>query len=195
VGVAVNPGTFVYVVTNAYYGNQVHVIDTLTNSVAAPAFSVALSSPWGITFRPDGARGFVAGIGSNRLGIIDPGANSYLGETYTGAAPFEAVVSPDGARVYVTNVNGHSVSVINAVTYANIVDVPVGTNPYGIAINAAGTLVYAVNRTSETVSVIDTASNTVVGTVNLPRQRPLGIDLNLAGTLACRELRQRHRLD
>ncbi|MBP8296110.1 MAG: hypothetical protein KAX84_08380, partial [Burkholderiales bacterium] len=186
VGVAVNPaGTFVYVVTNAYYGNQVHVIDTLTNSVAAPAFSVALSSPWGITFRPDGARGFVAGIGSNRLGIIDPGANSYLGETYTGAAPFEAVVSPDGARVYVTNVNGHSVSVINAVTYANIVDVPVGTNPYGIAINAAGTLVYAVNRTSETVSVIDTASNTVVGTVNLPvGSSPLGIDLNLAGTLA-----------
>jgi YVTN family beta-propeller protein len=45
--------------------------------------------------------------------------------------------------------------------------IPVGISPYGIAVHPKGTFVYIVNFGGNTVSVLDTATDTVIATIQV----------------------------
>ena len=81
----------------------------------------------------------------------------------------DAVRAQQGPFVYVPNFFDNNVSVIdtptNAVTGSAI---PVGSFPAAAAVRGDGSLVYVTNSgSSGSVSVINTATNTVVATVNV----------------------------
>jgi YVTN family beta-propeller protein len=121
-------------------------------------------------------------------------------------APSGLSVTPDGTRVYVALNLANAVAVINTATSAIVTRVPVGTYPYTTMVSADGAKVYVTNwggkiptpsdvtdgmnpvvvdpRTgipvSGTVSVIDTASNSVVKTIDVGLH-PTGMALSPSG--------------
>lgn len=111
-------------------------------------------------------------------------ANTKLIEIPVGEEPRSVVITPNKAFAYVTNQVSGTVSVIDLNSQAKTVDIPVGAEPYGIALTPDATRAYVANSASNTVSIIDTASNTVVGTINIPGVQPRGVAItnNNGGT-------------
>jgi len=72
------------------------------------------------------------------------------------------------------------VVVIDGFTNSVMATIPVGLDPYGkrVGVDAAEDRIYVVNTGSNNMSVIDTSSNTVVATVDLGLNQPIGLDLN-----------------
>ncbi len=64
---------------------------------------------------------------------------------------------------------------INTATNTVIATIPVGTAPHGVAITPDGAFAYVGNEYSNTVSVIDTATNTLVDTVQGVAVAPEGV--------------------
>ena len=132
-------GPFLYV-PNAG-DNTVSVIDTSTNTTAAP----------NIRF---GGAPFAAG----GLAIGTPSAAPNIP---VGSAPFSAGVRGDQSFVYVTNISSNNVSVIDTSTNSVVATVGVGVNPFVAAVSPNGTFVYVSNNGASSVSVINAATNTV----------------------------------
>jgi YVTN family beta-propeller protein len=111
-----------------------------------------------------------------------------------GGSPFTVAITPNGALAYVTNADTTSsvsstVAVINTATNSLVTFVTVGTQPHGVAITPDGAFAYVSNFYNDSVSVIDTASNTVVDTVQGVAQSPEGVAITLrrdALTSRCR---------
>jgi YVTN family beta-propeller protein/autotransporter-associated beta strand protein len=197
-------GPFLYV-PNAD-DNTVSVIDTSTNTTAAPnirfggapfaAGGLAIGTPGAAPSIPVGSAPFSAGvrgdqsfvyvtnISSNNVSVIDTGTNSVVATVGVGAFPFVAAVSPNGAFVYVSNNGGSSVSVINAANNSVSATVTVGAAPAGLAITPDGTRVYVANFSSNSVSVIDTATNTVIGAAIPVGNSPTGLAIAPDGSRA-----------
>ena len=123
-----------------------------------------------------------------------------------GAAPSGLTLNGNGSRLYVALNQAHQVAVIDTATRAIVTRIPVGTYPYTTVMSADGSKVYVSNwggkvpgpadftdgmfpvvvdrRTgipvSGTVSVIDTASNTVIKTIEVGLH-PCGMALSPSG--------------
>ena len=83
---------------------------------------------------------------------------------------------PAGPFAYVPNMGDKSVSVIQIPTGTVVSDIAVGSGPWGAAISPDQTQVYVTNSQDNTVSVIDTASNTVLHTIQDPTfSSPMGL--------------------
>jgi YVTN family beta-propeller protein len=165
-----------------YYDNTVSVIDTNTNTVIK-TISVG-SSPRALAVSPDGTHVYVANQNANTVSVIDTNTNMVV-ETI--AVPverpgigrfsyvFDVAVSPDGKYVYVTGTAGSgftstdgTVSVIDTTTYAVSGPYAVGTAATGIAVSPGGSWLYvATELWNSNVMVMETATMTVIGTVDL----------------------------
>src|ERR1051326_6909895 len=154
-GIAANPsGTRVYVLNAA---GVVQVIDTSSNAIVA---EVPVGGTDGsIAVTPDGSRVYVA---SGRVSVIDAATNSVIASfaPETAAVPdifnfaVDVAISPDGARAYVA---------VNTYNYSH---------PVLNAFSATGS-----------IAVVNTATNSVVQTVNL-FSLPGAIALSPDGTRA-----------
>jgi len=154
-GIAANPsGTRVYVLNAA---GVVQVIDTSSNAIVA---EVPVGGTDGsIAVTADGSRVYVA---SGRVSVIDAATNSVIASfaPETAAVPdifnfaVDVAISPDGARAYVA---------VNTYNYSH---------PVLNAFSATGS-----------IAVVNTATNTVVQTVNL-FSLPGAIALSPDGTRA-----------
>ncbi len=178
IGVAVSPdGSRVYV-TNLN-SNTVSVIDTATGQVT-DTIPVGIS-PEGVAVSPDGSRVYVtnqcASSSSNctngTVSVIDTASGLVTASIPVGSEPIGVAVSPDGSHVYVTNFGSNTVSVIDMAT-AVTATIPVGTHPIGVAMSSDGSRVYVASQcviggscANGTVSVIDTASDSVLTTINV----------------------------
>jgi YVTN family beta-propeller protein len=183
-GVAVVPdGKHVYVTNGS--SNTVSVVDTATNMVVA---TIPLGGgPAGVAVTPDGKHVYVAAATAplllGQVSVIDTGSNTVVATvTGVGQNPVEIAITPDGRYAYVTfrppQESGAGVSVIATASNTVVATVGVGfyyTGVHGIAITPDGKHAYVSNITAKTVmgnpvpiqevSVIDTASNTVVASV------------------------------
>jgi YVTN family beta-propeller protein len=103
------------------------------------------------------------------------------------AMPFGIAIAPDKSRLFVTTAGSDSISVIdiprllafartNRRPFANdlsaaanyvVARIPVGRNPRGIVLSPDGKRLYVANRMDDNIGVIDTATNTVVSTIDL----------------------------
>lgn len=103
---------------------------------------------------------------------------SSLGLAVTSAAPV----------AYVSNTDSDEVWVIDMTCQGARAVIPVGNDPRGIDASADGSRVYVANRFDNSVSVIDTASNTVVQTIDLGTSalisatEPYDVAVSAAGT-------------
>ena len=209
-GMVLSPnGELMAVVTGSNFGTRsLHIIDTHTNMLKQ-SISIG-NSFVGVDFSPGGDRIYVGGGASNdvKFFALGPGGAFVPDGTVgiAGAAPSGLAQNADGSRIYVALNLVNQVAVIDTATRAIVTRVPVGTYPYTAVMSADGTKVYVSNwggkipgpgdltdgmfpvvvdqRTgipvSGTVSVIDTATNTVVNTIEVGLH-PCGMALSPSG--------------
>ena len=151
--------------------------------------------PSGMALSADGAKLYVALNGSNTLGVIDTATNTLVDQIGVGNAPRQVVVvgsdayvsneggTPCGQPSYCYTYENLSdntpiiadpttgaattgtVSVVDLTRGSETKEISVGLEPSALYLAADGTLMVA-NSNSDSVSLIDTATNTVVQTVN-----------------------------
>jgi YVTN family beta-propeller protein len=197
------------VVTGSNFNPRaLHLIDVNTRTVKQ-TIGIA-NSFVGVAFSPAGNRIYVGGGASNDVKLFSSAPDGTFAPAGTipiaGAAPSGLSLSADGARLYVALNMTHQVAVIDTATSTIVKRVPVGIYPYTTVVSADGSKVYVTNwggkvpastdftdgmfpvvvdqRTgipvSGTVSVIDTASNTVVKTIQVGLH-PCGMALSPSG--------------
>ncbi len=164
VGIAVHPaGTKIYV--GNYSDSTVSVIDATSLDVTSVTVG---SMPRGIAINSAGTKVYVANGSSGNVSVINTADNTVSTITLSGS-PGGVAINSAGSRLYVSDHStpGH-VWIINAAAPYDVIEtVTVGAHPYGMSMNSNDTRVYVANVNSDTVSVIDTASNSVVDTVNV----------------------------
>lgn len=101
-------------------------LDYSTSTVPQVTRDLSLGDPRGIDWDPDGSRGWVTGMGSNNVVVIDAaGLRSGSSQTIeVGEGPTGVVVHDAQNRVYVLNKFEGSISVINSVTETESARVP-----------------------------------------------------------------------
>jgi YVTN family beta-propeller protein len=116
--------------------------------------------------------------------------NKKLAEIKVQAEPNGVAFLPDGKKAYVANTLAGTVSVIPtnlatpnaapAISQASK-HIPVGIEPYGLALTPNGSKLYVTNSRSNSISVIDTATDTVIKTINAVGFEPRGIAITNNG--------------
>jgi YVTN family beta-propeller protein len=177
-GVAVNPdNTRAYVAnSNADTGegnpDTVSVISVASNTVV-DTITVG-DNPQGVAVHPSGFWVYVVNNSDSTVSVIDAADNTVDGTITVAKGALRAVVSPGGHRLYVANAGDNNVSVVNTVSNLDLMQIPVGTSPAGLDVTPNRSRLYGANTNDPlpgggvgTVSVIDTASNTVVKTIEV----------------------------
>ena len=180
---AITPdGRYGYVVN----GDKIYKFSTATRTLVGQPVAVG-SWPQGIALTPDGKQLFVADYGSSDVYVIGTttGAETVV-PLPVGTKPTQVVVTPDGKDAYFSDTGPGSspgyVSEVSTATDAVVATVQVQDGPGGIAVSPDGKTLYVANFDSGTISVIDTATNTVVSTINAPGgDEPWGLAVSPAG--------------
>jgi YVTN family beta-propeller protein len=209
-GMVVSPdGTELAVVTGSNFSARaLHIIDIATNTLKQ-TIGIG-DSFVGVDFSPAGDRIYVGGNTNNNVAIFSRAADGTFAAQSSIAIPSSAPsglkVSRDGSRLYVALNTSHQLGIIDTATSSLLARVPVGIHPYTTVISADGSKVYVSNwggrvpgpgdvtdgmfpivvdpRTgipvSGTVSVLDTATNTVVKSIEVGLH-PTGMALSPRG--------------
>jgi YVTN family beta-propeller protein len=162
-GLALSPdGSHLYV-TNSF-SDFVSVITTASDAVTA-TIPVGIG-PEGVAVSPDGSQVLVTV--PDALLVIDAVSNAVVATIPVGSNPFGVAITPDGQHAYVASNGSDSVSVVDLGTDSVVATIGM-VQPVAIAIAPGGARAYVTNS-SETfgaISIVDTASNTVIGTVDI----------------------------
>jgi YVTN family beta-propeller protein len=129
-----------------------------------------------VAVTPDGARVYVANLGSDTVSVMDTHTNQVVASVPVGHFPADVAASPDGHRAYVTNRGSNSLSVIDTTTNQVIATVPVGLLPARVAVSPNGHRIYVTASapdgwggyaTYPVADVIDATTNQVMGIINV----------------------------
>src|SRR5579864_6816774 len=105
-------------------GDNVHVIDPLTNKVVGTIEGIAV--PHGTTIAPDGSRVYVTEEPTKTLDVVDAKSLRVIKKVPLSGRPNNLAVSKDGRRVYVGIAQRPgAVDVIDTATLTNIKSIPV----------------------------------------------------------------------
>jgi YVTN family beta-propeller protein len=118
-----------------------------------------------VVVTPDGARAFVANIGSGTVTAIDLAAGKKLADVATGEGAEGIAVG--AGRVWVANRAADRVSAIDPGSLEVVATVTPGTFPIRAEVTPDGRWVLVSNAQSGTISVIDAASAEVARTIEL----------------------------
>ena len=153
VGVAFSPsGDTIYVGGGA--SNDVKIFMAAADGTFAANGTIPVSGgpqPSGLTLDADGSHLYVALNMTHEVAVIDTATRQILARVKVGVYPYTAVISGDGSKVYVSNWGG---KVPGAADFTDGMFPVVVDKRTGIPITG-------------TVSVLDTASNTVVKTIDV----------------------------
>ena len=134
-----------------------------------------------VAVTPDGARAFVANIGSGSVTALDLKAGKSLGDIKTGAGTEGIDVTPDGKQVWVTNREGDSVSILDAKTLAVTGTIGSAAFPIRAKVTPDGRSVLVSNAKSGDLSVLSVAEKKLERRVSLPVQAAEDKDGRLMG--------------
>ena len=168
--VASQDGKWLYV-TNIL-SNTVMVISTTTNSVTATI--VVGSHPVSAIMSPDGKLVYITNEYSNTISVINVATNTVISTIPGVSNPSYLAISPDGSKLYVSD-DLEDVSIVSTVTNSVITTIKLNGGSSGVSISNDGSRVYVANGyagtsntpSSNTVSVINTATNTLIGTIDV----------------------------
>ncbi len=208
-GMVVSPdGTKLAVVTGSNFASRaLHIIDMQTKTLKQ---TIGIGDSFvGVDFSPSGDRIYVGGNTNDNVAVFTAAADGTYAPTSSisipKSAPSGLEVNGDGSKVYVALNTSHQLGVIDTAT-GTVTRVAVGIHPYTTAISADGAKVYVSNwggrvpgptdvtdgmfpivvdpRTgipaTGTVSVVDTATNTVIKTIDVGLH-PTGMALSPNG--------------
>ncbi len=194
----VNTGTNVLAPTP--YGVLLPSTLLLSNSSTAISNPATGSSPYSVSWSPDGIYIATANEGNNTVSIINvlanPSSPSTVSTISVGSTPNSLSWSPNGTYLAVANSGSNTVSIINVANTAAptvLSTIPVGTNPLFVAWSANNQYIAVANNTSNTVSIISVAypaAATIVSTIALSggsspealAWSPVGLYLAVANT-------------
>jgi YVTN family beta-propeller protein len=144
--------------------NRVSIVDPSNGSVTpvhlnghinyavspGPPSEIALSlaQPTDVRFTPNGAKAYVAALGSNKLGVLDGNTAAVTGRIAVGQGPSGLAMAADGSRLYVLNRFDNTISVVSPASDAVVATVSVGFDPTPAAIKAGRPFLYDAARTS-----------------------------------------------
>jgi YVTN family beta-propeller protein len=152
------------------------VIDTKTRTVRPTPVTVG-SVPEAAAWTPNGRFAFVTNPFDGTVSIFSVAANvNFSSASPVGLFPAGVVASPDAKLIYVANSGSDTISVLDA---RNGAPSPGGAivvpgEPFGLTISPDGSRLYATSIGSGDLTMIDTATRTVLDSVNIGCQ-PSGV--------------------
>ena len=120
-----------------------------------------------VAVSPDGARAYVANMGSGSVGVFDLAAGRKLTDIAVGGQPEGIAVTSDGKRLWVANRTGDTVQVIDAATGRVLAKRPTGKTPIRVAISPDGRHATTSNFGAGTISVFDAATARPLRTITV----------------------------
>jgi YVTN family beta-propeller protein len=175
ISVSVNPGKGEAYATNCLT-TSLSVINMDSNSVAEmvdigrdPAkISKTIKGEGMVGVAVNTATGMVYTVDhtTSTVSVFDPAKKSITAKIPVGNNPWSAAVNPSLGKVYVMNRGDGSISVINADSHTIEDTIKTGSQP--IAMTFVGYKGYVTNCGSNNVSVINLATNSQLGTIDLP---------------------------
>jgi YVTN family beta-propeller protein len=136
-------------------------VDVAAGKVAA-SFDTDQEISHMVVVTPNGARAFVASIGSGSVTAIDLAAGKRLKSVPTGAGAEGIAITPDGKEVWITNRAADTVSVVNASSLEIMKEIPSKSFPIRAKATPDGKHVLVSNAKSGDVAVFDVASKSEV---------------------------------
>src|ERR1022692_689149 len=176
--IAFTPDGSVAYVTNhdANPGSVIFVIDVpnrkLLTTIPTDAF------PASVAVTPDGSTVWVPNRGDSTITIIDTLTNTVTARI-AADYPTGVAFNPTGTRAYVAeaelgSANGY-LRVFDVSSTATIARIPVGNLPHVVKVTPSGHDVFVTNLGSNSISQINPNTNTVIRTIPVPGQHPLGL--------------------
>ncbi len=104
----------------------------------------------------------------SRVEVVDDRSGQVIGAITGLTGTHGVVLDPEGSCGYISDGGANAVVVFDRQSLAKLATIPAGFNPDGIAYEPVTKTVWAFNGRSKNVTVIDTASRTVLATINLP---------------------------
>jgi YVTN family beta-propeller protein len=150
------------------------VIDTKTRNVGPPIPVGGM--PEAAAWTPNGRYAYVTNPIDGTVSLINVAAGATFSSPISvGMFPSGIVASPDGKFVYVANTGSDTISVIQVGGgLAPGGPISVGGAPFGITISPDGSRLYVTSINSGDLTMVDTASRTVVDSINIGCQ-PSGV--------------------
>jgi YVTN family beta-propeller protein len=175
-------GTAVRIIQTNAAGDGAHLIDPVTNTVVAVLRGVDI--PHGVTSSPDGARLYITNEHRETLDVIDAVTLAVSARIKLSGRPNNLAVSIDGRKVYVGIAQAPgAVDVIDTVALKNVKTVPVKGAIHNVYVTPDGKFAVAGSIPQKAISVIDTATDTVVKTIDETSGiRPMAFTTNRDGS-------------
>lgn len=145
---------------------------TQTPTPTEPPFLTRASKSSSIAVSEDESLVALINPDSGTLSIFAAGTNIRLSEVATGAHPSAVVLHPNNTTAFVANrADATVVRVDNLAAQSPVVSDPVavGSEPTGLALSPSGGKLFVAEWAEGRVSVIDTATMTIVGSIDAPR--------------------------
>ncbi|MCC6832339.1 MAG: beta-propeller fold lactonase family protein, partial [Thermoleophilia bacterium] len=130
------------------------------------------SSP--ITLAPDGRTVWVVNPGAGNVAVIRTDTNRVIRRIGTDRQPRAVAIDPRGRYAYVANAEDNSVTVIQIQNpdprrfrARRVKDLVTGAEPWNVVASPDGKRVFVSNSGQDTVTVINTATNRIIGSVDV----------------------------
>lgn len=130
------------------------------------------SSP--IALSPDGKTVWVVNPDANNVSVIRTDTNRVIRNISTDRDPRAVAIEPRGKFAYVANPEDNSVTVIQIQNpdpkrfrARRVKDLVTGAEPWNVVASPDGKRVFVSNSGQDTVTVINTATNRIIGSVNI----------------------------
>jgi YVTN family beta-propeller protein len=162
--------------------SAVSIVDIASGNVVK-SFAMG-AQPEGVQVTPDGKHVWVTSEETGTISVLDPVAGKIIKTFKVGHRPRNVAFLPDGSKAYINAENDGTVVLVDAKKYQVIKAIPLGKpgiiKPMDVVLSADAAKLYVSTGRGKQVFTIDTATNTVLGSVEVGR-RPWGIALSLDG--------------
>ncbi len=163
-------------------GDDICVIDPATNQIVGRIDEIEV--PHGLVIAPDGRRIYVTEESLRTLDVVDAKTLKVTKRIPLSGRPNNVDVSKDGTRVYVGIVQAPgAVDVIDTASLTNIKSIAVKGPIHNVYLTPDGKFAVAGSIPGKTINVIDTATNTLVWTLEMSAGiRPMAFTKNADGS-------------
>jgi YVTN family beta-propeller protein len=159
--------------------SQVSIVDIASGNVIK-SFKMG-AQPEGVQVTPDGKQVWVTSEEDGNISVLDLAAGKIIKTFKVGHRPRNIAFLPDGSRGYVNAENDGTVVLVDARKYRMIKAIPIGKpgviKPMDVLLSPDATKLYVSTGRGHQVFTIDTATDKVLGSVEVGA-RPWGIVLS-----------------
>jgi YVTN family beta-propeller protein len=163
-------------------GDNVHVIDPVTNKVVGVIEGIEVSHGAGVA--PDGSRIYVSNEAESTLDVVDARTLKVTGHVPLSGHPNNMAVGADGKKVYVGIIQAPGgVDVIDTASLKRIKTVPTKGTIHNAYVTPDGRYVVAGSIQGRTINVIDAATDEPAWTLDMDLGvRPMTFNTNPDGS-------------